>query len=641
MLERIIHVLIESKNQAADDLLLSAIDLGNEKEAGLALDALFRRQTLHGMSSLIARYAQLAEKLKFQVLDHIKLLTPSIRACASGGDLACRISALKLIALGHQGKLAYLLIENMHHSDEVVSRGAVDAMVGLARWVATETRKIQASPIKTDAHGELLPPSNNVYRELVEQRPEIETAVSRAIDLHRGAYGQELVRAALLLADRLDSKTLAILQTPKHGGQMPMVRRLQQPPASEHVEAFLLAASHMDLRSQFAMIFSRIDEVPVLDAILRRTYWLKDNHLRLCMQQVGRGPWLDETTLKQDIARRSAPEIGQIGEWIAASAAHDVMQDQLLIKMLEKLREDFPARLRLLRIAARRPAGASMQLLREFLRDSDERLVRLATREIIRRRPADYENILMQLMTNAPSSVRRLIGRAVGQNGFDNYWERFDNLDPATRQTAGKALVKLLPTTLERLSRLLTTGTLSDRLKAMQVTQELNLSHDLHGPLLQLASDANPKLRSRAVTLLGQSPSGLPEPLIDKVLSDPDARVRANAIEVIDQQPDSQYLPILSRLARSRHNRERANAIKALHSMRVGTASQQLIAMLRDVRPEHRISAMWALKEVGLWKMLREVAQLAKTDGDMRVRRYAVGVIRSIAAGSQEKKESA
>jgi hypothetical protein len=131
------------------------------------------------------------------------------------------------------------------------------------------------------------------------------------------------------------------------------------------------------------------------------------------------------------------------------------------------------------------------------------------------------------------------------------------------------------------------------------------------------------------------------EPLMQQVLNDPDARVRANAIEAIDHVQNPQYLPTLSRMARSRFNRERANAIKALHSMKIGAASHELVAMLRDVRPEHRISAMWALKEVGLWQMLREIGRLAKSDGDMRVRRYAVGVIRSIATGIEKKKESA
>ena len=138
--------------------------------------------------------------------------------------------------------------------------------------------------------------------------------------------------------------------------------------------------------------------------------------------------------------------------------------------------------------------------------------------------------------------------------------------------------------------------------------------------------------------LLGQGSAALPELLIDRVLNDPDERVRANAIEVIDQRHDPQYLPLLSRIARSHHNRERANAIKALHAMRVGTAAPQLIAMLRDPRPEHRISALWALRQVGLWQMLREVARLAKTDSDTRVRRYALGVIRTIAADVEQRK---
>ena len=55
------------------------------------------------------------------------------------------------------------------------------------------------------------------------------------------------------------------------------------------------------------------------------------------------------------------------------------------------------------------------------------------------------------------------------------------------------------------------------------------------------------------------------------------------------------YLPVLAQRARAANNRERANAIKALHRMKVGAATVQLHTMLRDTRPEHRISALWAL----------------------------------------------
>ena len=53
--------------------------------------------------------------------------------------------------------------------------------------------------------------------------------------------------------------------------------------------------------------------------------------------------------------------------------------------------------------------------------------------------------------------------------------------------------------------------------------------------------------------------------------------------------------------------------------------------MLRDPRSEHRISAMWALRQIGWWQLLGEVGRLARSDADLRVRRYALSVLRSIA----------
>src|SRR5207249_11378213 len=116
-------------------------------------------------------------------------------------------------------------------------------------------------------------------------------------------------------------------------------------------------------------------------------------------------------------------------------------------------RDDFPSRLRLLRIAAARKRGASVRLLKSMLADVDERIVRMAAREIIRRRPSDYENTLLQLMTTAPESVRKVISRSIGQVGFEHFWQRFDRMDHNTRRQAGRAMLKLLPDALARLSR--------------------------------------------------------------------------------------------------------------------------------------------------------------------------------------------
>jgi HEAT repeat protein len=661
MHEQILQILVSSANEAADDVLLEGLRLGVEIEKSLMLDALLARKTTHGLGGVIENFDELPEKLQATVLRHIKILHHALRECGRSDRSEMRLAAMKLIALSRQGKLAYVLSENLHDPDEDLGKAAVEAMVGLARWLNGTVRQLQdmyRAPNESgeqtgkqpeQAAGENAEPSQRppidldaAYKELMEQRVEIEVAVARALDVHRGKYIQEILRAAMLLCDWPGSKTLAILHTAKHGGQSPMVRKLQQPPTAECVDAFLLGATHGQLRLHFGTAFSNIKDAPVLDAMLRKTHWLKDHQLQLCMHQVTRGIWWQEVELLHDIERRGPEEAAQIGEWLAASGMHDIMQDERFSRLAEHARESLPARLRLLRIAMKRKRGASVQYLRRMLTDPDERIMRMAAREIVRRKPADAENILLQLMTNAPESVRGVISRSVGQAGFENFWNRFDRLDKSTRKQAGKAMLKLLPDGATRLSRRLSSGPIEQRLKALQMTQELGLAEQLKDALATLASHPHAKVRSKAVSVLGNLENVSIDVLLDRVLNDTDSRVRANAIEVLETRPAVQFIPLLAERAKTgQHNRERANAIKALHRMKVGNVGPQLIAMLHDERPEHRISALWALKQMGWWKLLQEVGQLAKEDTNMRVRRYAVGVIKGVADMVNENQEKA
>jgi hypothetical protein len=315
------------------------------------------------------------------------------------------------------------------------------------------------------------------------------------------------------------------------------------------------------------------------------------------------------------------------------------VQDERFSRLADHAKKDFGGRLTLLRIAIRRKRSGSAQFLKRMLNDPDERLMRMAAREIIRRKPTDHENILLQMMTNAPESVRRVISRSIGQAGFENYWTRFDRLDRPTRKQAGRAMLKLLPDASQLLARRLTGGPVEQRLKAMQMTQELGLAELLRDALVTLSNHPHPKVRSKAVSVLGEGASSSVDVLMDRVLSDTDARVRANAIEVLESRPATQFVPLLAMRAKSNHNRERANAIKALNKMKVGNVGPQLLSMLRDERPEHKISAMWALRQMGWWKLLQEVGRLAKEDENLRVRRYAIAILRGVLDMAQKMDE--
>lgn len=637
MIDRLINALTSSKNGAADDVLLESVRLGSAREKGYAVAALFKRKTDAGLGGLVTLFDSLSDTLQAEVLSNIKLFHHALRESARGAHVPTRVAALRLVALGRQGKLAYVLSEHLHDPNEDVSKTACDAMVGLARWIASDVRRLQASTeIRRDAQGHELTAEDPAalrrdYQNVTDGRGEVEAAVARAIDVHRGRHGSDLLRAAMLLADNPHSKTFQILQLTKHGGQSPMVRRLQQAPASEHVAAFLLGASVGHLRTHFGNAFSHVDEAPVLEAILRKTHWLKDHGLQICVQQVTRGYWWDDATLAKDLGRRTPGEAAKIAEWIAASGTHDAMQDEKLEKILGVCRDDVNGRLRVLRVLMRRKRGASVALLAKMIDDADERVARMAAREIVRRRPVDYENILLSRVSSSAGSVRKIITRAIGHVGFEHFWNRFDRLPKQTRKQAGRAMLKLLPDAVARLGRKLAAGTVDERIKGMQVCQELGLAEALRAQLLQLCVDANARVRSKAVSVIGDVQSVPSDVLIDRLLNDTDARVRANTIEVLESKRRTEFLPTLAQRARATNARERANAIKAIHSMRVGAATAQLQSMLRDDRSEHRISALWTLRKIGWWQLLNEVGRLAKEDKNVRVRRYAITVLRGVA----------
>src|SRR5687767_2093769 len=118
MIDRLLHALVQTKNEAADAVLLEALRLGNEREQSAVLDALLQRRSVRGLIGVVGLYGRLPDRLQLLVLANVKQFHHALRECGRSGDPAVRIAAMKLIALGRQGKLAYVLSENLHEREE-------------------------------------------------------------------------------------------------------------------------------------------------------------------------------------------------------------------------------------------------------------------------------------------------------------------------------------------------------------------------------------------------------------------------------------------------------------------------------------------------------------------------------------------
>src|SRR5215813_10443580 len=118
MLGELVQSLVQSRNEAADDVLLEALVVGNEAEKALALDALLRRKTLRGLSGVVSQYGQLPAAAQLTVLQNVGQFHHALRECGRSRDPQVCLAAMKLIALGRQGKLTYVLSEGLHGVDE-------------------------------------------------------------------------------------------------------------------------------------------------------------------------------------------------------------------------------------------------------------------------------------------------------------------------------------------------------------------------------------------------------------------------------------------------------------------------------------------------------------------------------------------
>jgi len=636
MIERVLESLIESKNEAADEVLLDGLRLGSPAEQNMVLEAILRRSGMASLLGVVDAYAGFDERLQRKVLERVGSLHHALRDAGKSDMLSRRVAAISIIAHARQGKLCYVLSENLRHEDEQVSKTAANALTSLARWVNRTTRTLQENweSLSNDQR-------QGMSRQLVENRSEIEQAVVRALDVHRGTRQVELTDAAALLCDAAGSVTLTILTTARHRGQSALIRRVQQTPAdAESVPAFLLAASKGHLRTGFAGAFAKMDDIRVIDAVLRRTHWLADQSMRPCLSQVTGGAFLNADGAHQLCQNASPEKVANVARWVAVVGLEPARKDAVIEQLLPHLGDDVSAKAHVIRSIQIRSRDAAegtvmtrpLSLLKRLAQDADEAVVRMAVRELMRHRSTETESAMLSMLPTAGESVRKLIGRAVGRSSFDGYWQRFDTMPAEVRKIAGRALLKLLPDTSNRIRRMLQSGSTDDVVKALQMSQELGVLNELRGTILPLCASPLAKVRSKAVMLLGDFPTPVAQVLAEKALADTDARVRANAIEVMEQKPADRFVPALTQRAREGSNRERANAIKALHQMRVSTATEQLLLMLRDNRSEHRISALWAFRRMGLWDLLSEVAKLAKQDGELRVRRYAGAVIQTIAA---------
>lgn len=320
----------------------------------------------------------------------------------------------------------------------------------------------------------------------------------------------------------------------------------------------------------------------------------------------------------------------------------------------------------MIRLAA--TAACSSRMLGDFCLDTNATIARsaylrrsvAATGDASRAPGAErleQERVLARVLVRSPHADVR----AMARQDLELLCEA-STTGTATRVALARALRIDRPWVVTRLAELIRSS-VRERSIAIQLARRLGLASEIRPVLIetvrvllgagQLADGAARDLAT-ATSALADVPDTQATQLLDQATVSIDQRVRANAVDAMVQRVrtgvETQADGVAARLMELKDDawhRVRGSAVRGLEVLtqvkldgpvRTPQVAEQLLRMLDDPRPMHRLAGAWVadrtlpghdLREIKLWpSLVTRLRSLATTDPDPRVRsraRLAIG----------------
>ncbi len=606
-LRHIYDIVSAVPNLAADAVLVSVLPQLDHSLRALAMEKLLERGQLGGLTALVGRFAGFDTHLRELVLGSVDRLFEATRVAMESDSVEARLSAVEMIRSSRNCALSYLLSEVFRLRCTRTTPAAAAALRDLAADVVRR-------------RGERTGPAEQ--RSLRCAAGHLAGALRRALDGWQLHLRTEVLVAAAFLSDVLEpalfekaSKTRLHLSR-----ALSAVAESEPDPA---VAGFVLRAlRHPDLRSAAAERIATTVDRRFVEQLLDEMWITADRDCAKACARIRELPWLDDerwslSSLDPGRARSAVKLVALSG---LASSAKLKLFSRLSGGRSEALRE----------AAVWGVVGmdgpAACESLTEAVSSSDDVVSQIALQELFRRDPwTKRYRSRANFRPPPPAEVARSI-----ETDCDAYWDRFDQLDEAQRQSAGQRLRARSPERFSRELRMaLASGDPDHRGRALAIIRTLGNAVEYEERIYALNHDPNRKVRSLAVALLSEIEGVTALRILRRSLNDPDARVQANAVEVLSERDLEQFEHALTEKLGADNNRVRANAVKALLPLRVREAALVLVAMLADTSPAQRLSALWVVEQLGLATLAPRVRKIASEDSEEHLRERAERVLAS------------
>ena len=597
--------LVVTPNTSALRVLVSALEEPNARIKAAAVSALLRRGQKPGLRALVRAYHVLGPAGDL-LAEKFDTLIPALRESVRDEWLQARNNTIDLICRYGGPRLAPLLSQALTDPAVGVRERTADAFVTWAREIATDWRASRDIP---GARAELTGPRNALLGALWE--------AFRLFDTHRCSA----VLEALIQLDpaQLAAALSQIRNTddPRLAAVIDLIRTSEDPQVCSFTYALLEQAP--PLWSEALRVIGERGDAAFMHALLDGVHALDREGVCRRLQRARQVAWLEPANA--DLTGLSGERMRALVRFMSATGVEPSAQAALMCQLLGRVREE--GRLAIVEAAGALCEEAALPVVQAALLDQDQAVQTAATQLVLRSQRPDRDRLLVGQLASPFEPVRHLAMRELSRYSFQRYLNAFDQLDPITRQLAGRAVQRIDDRMVEHLADELHTLDPKRRFRALQVVQALHLEKELPAHLVTLMNDPDRVVRATVVRVLGVVRMLEAMQAIVAALGDPDQRVQANAIEVLGEVHSEKFVGLLEPFLRHPNSRVRANAARALIRLDYAPAREVLFSMLEDPSERMRLSAVWVLSHAAVAGSLPRLERLALEDPAPRVRTRA------------------
>lgn len=606
-----LDLIIARGGAGVEAALVEAIGCADAGSQSAIAARLLERAKPGGLAGLVTHYHSFNDELRKQLCREALKLGRGLHEAARLGSVQARMNVIQIIRDGGVTSHSYLLAQQLHGNDSQLARAAAEVLFELARRFA-------AGP---------------TYRG-GEERRHVESAVAEACACFHQHRRRGVVMAAMCFARRPGALLVRHLIDRRGAAHQAAAELLARGEQVVCIRALLPLAGYPEMHEAVTRGLSSPTSGQHLGLLVRDAHLLLHEPVQAALRHVRRTGHLRPSRAASLDSRAQLLS----ARWTAALSLE--MQDRIDEWSTQASHESASVRLLALGAMTRMDRQEVDEIVATMCFDSEAIIARMALRHLMRRGWSGLDRLMIRLIGSAHESVRRLAEQRFGRVGFERWWSSWSGLSGAMRLAAGRALMKIEPQFLKKLSGKLSDADAQQRLQAIMVARQLDQVSYFEGQLVRLCEDRDNKVASAAIRAVGGlHDSVMAVEAIERALEHEDDRVRANAIEAMDQMHRLNTVSQkLERIARGRGNRSRATAIKALLELPLSQALPQLQRMLHDEQESHRTSALWVVEKLGLLAMLGDVADLARHDADQRIRQRALRMVREMASGGPGRK---